>query len=65
MIEALTLLDGESTFTESRRIDDEEKKIHDKIARDTEISPSGYVQQDYEEALDFSDSSYAKFIRYY
>ena len=45
MIEALTLLDGESTFTESRRIDDEEKKIHDKIARDTEISPSGDVQQ--------------------
>ena len=65
MIEALTLLDGDSTFTESRRIDDEKKEIHDKIVRDPEISPSGYVQQDYEEALDFSDSSYAKFIRYY
>ena len=37
----------------------------ERIERNHEIDDQGYVQLDYEEALIFSESKYAKFIRYY
>ena len=53
MIETMTPLDGEQMIKESE------------IERKTDIDDLGYVQLDYEEALDFFDSKYAKFMRYY
>ena len=49
----MTPLDGEQMIKESE------------IERKTDIDDLGYVQLDYEEALDFFDSKYAKFMRYY
>ena len=37
----------------------------ERVERNYEIDDQGYVQLDYEEALNFSESKYAKFIRYY
>ena len=53
MLESMTPLDGESMAKKSE------------AERKTEIDEAGYVQLDYEEAVDYYDSKYAKFIRYY
>ena len=53
MLESMTPLDGESMAKKSE------------TERKTEIDEAGYVQLDYEEAVDYYDSKYAKFIRYY
>ena len=53
MIETMTPLDGEQMIKPSE------------VERKTEIDDQGYVQLDYEESLDFYDSKYAKFMRYY
>ena len=53
MLESMTPLDGESMAKKGE------------TERKTEIDEAGYVQLDYEEAVDYYDSKYAKFIRYY
>ena len=51
VLESLTLLDGEFVPNQPSRV--------------TKIDKEGFVELDYKEALDFSQSKYAKFFRYY